>query len=183
MRLQAAFLTGQSDPDRCALSPQQAAFLAALPLPDEARVALNFPYDPATGPHRETALLPASWNNFSQFLGSWSGGFAARHRPAVEALVDRAERTVLLAGSCGLELLARLDLDAARLARIHAVAYGPAALRWPGCAITVVQGRRDWISRPLTPRADAWVDCDHLGYLACPGMLEVCRELVRRLGA
>jgi hypothetical protein len=183
VRLQAAFLTGQSDPRGCALSPRQAAFLAALPLPAEAKVPLNFPYDRRTGPHRETALLAASWSNFRQFLGSWSGGFAVRYRPGVEAMLDGADRTLILAGSCGLELLARLGLDAARLSRIHVLAYGPAALRWPDCETTVVQGRRDWISRPLARRADAWVDCDHLGYLTCPEMLALGRDLVARLGA
>ena len=181
IRLQVAFLTGQSDPGRCALSPLQSAFLDALPVPEAARVRLNFPY--VAGPaHREVALLRASWNNVRQYLASRRPEFGARHRPAVLALLERAERTLLLAGSCGLELLANLDLPAATLGRVDVVAYGPVGRHQPACSSLLVQGRRDWVSRVwYRGPVDARIDCDHLGYLETRELRELCHAVVDRL--
>jgi hypothetical protein len=185
--LQIAFLTGQSDPRGSALSPAQAAFLDALPAPAAWKVRVNFPYPAATPAHRPVPLVRASWNNTRQLLGSYRQAFAARHRPPVVALLARARWTVLLAGSCGLELLANLDLPAAELERLHVFAYGAVAWRRPACDLRQVRGRRDWIaragSRVALTAADSWVESGHLDYLGNPRVPELCGAFLREVTA
>lgn len=181
--LQVAFITGQSDPERCALSPLQAAFLDALPVPDAGKVRVNFPYTTTTLPHRRVALGPASWHNGRQYLGSRAPAFAERHRAGALALLSRADRTVLLAGSCGLELLANLGLPDSALRRVAVFAYGPVARRRPACEVVVVQGRRDWISRAWGPHADEVVEAGHLDYLRDAEVLAHARAFIVRVAS
>ena len=182
--LQVAFFTGQSRPPGAALTPAQTAFLHALPLPAAGRVTENFPY-PAVGPQEfaPVPLLIASARNARQYLSARRAGFASRHRPAVETLLAGAERTLFLAGSCGLELFNALALPAATLRRVTLLAYGPVARRRPDCDCLLVQGRRDWLSRRYFRAADARVDAGHLDYLADPAVLALAADLVRRLSA
>lgn len=182
--LQVAFLTGQSDPPGAALSPAQAAFLAALPVPAAWKVPVNFPYPACSPPFRPVALPRASWNNVRQFAASHGKAFAARHRAAVLGLLARAERTFLLAGSCGLHLLARLELPLPELARLHVFAYGAVAWRRPACDIRQVRGRRDRVARTLSRVAlsgsDWWVEGSHLDYLRDPQVLALCSDYLRQ---
>lgn len=179
--LQAMFLTGQSDPDRCALSPEQQAFLDALPLPAAARLALNFPYRADTAPWRPIPVLIGSVNNTRQYVRSRQESFAAQHAPDVQRLLARARRTVILAGSCGLELLVNLRLPRDVLDTVHVFAYGPAARRLPDCACVLVQGRRDWVSRCWFRAVDHRVACGHRDYLQSPEVLRLCVQLLRSL--
>ena len=185
--IQIAFLTGQSNPGNAALSPEQAAFLEALPAPNEWKVQVNFPYPDALPTFRRTPLLIASFHNLALYFRSRRPAFAAAHRPAVLARLDRAERTLFLAGSSGLELLANLDLPVEALARVHVFAYGPVARRLPGCNARFVQGR-DLISRlyfrvGLPPERIARVECDHLGYLSDPAVLALCIDYLSEVKA
>ena len=155
------------------------------PAPFDGKIRVNFPYPDTTTPHRPTPLLRASWNNARQVLASRREGFAARYRPPVLALLARAERTLLLAGSCGLELLAHLDLPEKTLARLHVFAYGAVARRRPACEIRQVRGRRDWVANalsriPLGP-SDDWVAGGHLDYLNDPEVLSLCSAFLIEL--
>jgi hypothetical protein len=183
--LQVAFLTGQSDRVGAALSPLQARFLDALPIADESKVRVNFPYPASTRPHRDVPLVAASWNNVTQTIGSRRSAFRERHRAAALDLLERADHTLFLAGSCGLELLANLELGEAALARAHVFAYGPVVWRQPACELRVVQGEGDWISRLLSPHAlrriARRVDCGHLGYLADREVAALCRSYLLEL--
>ena len=67
MRLQVLHLTGQSDPRSCALSPVQDAFLDHLPVPETAKVRLNFPYDAALAPYHAVPLWLASLRHLVLF--------------------------------------------------------------------------------------------------------------------
>lgn len=186
--LQIAFLTGQSDPSGSALSPEQERFLDALPGGPEGKVRLNFPYPEEARPrrpHREVPLLPASWNNYSQYLASRRPEFAARHRPAVSRLLARAETTLFLAGSCGLELLVNLDLPAGELAGVRVFAYGASARRRPACALRTVHARWDWVAllgaRGRLGPPDFRVGGGHLGYLRNPKVLELASAYVEEI--
>ena len=179
--VQVAFLTGQSDASRCALSPVQRAFLDALPLPASARQPLNFPYDADTAAWRNVSLLTASINNGRQYLASRRPGFAERHTHHVMRELSRAPRTLILAGSAGLELLSNLRLPREALDRIHVFAYGPVARRLPDCPCVLVQGRRDWISRWWFSTVDHRVDCTHLDYLSSPEVLALCVRTLQSL--
>lgn len=177
LSLQVAFLTGQSDPGRCALSPSQVAFLKALELAEGAAVPWNFPYQP--GPeHRPTPLWLASFRNASMYLASRRPAFREQHRQTVLKLLARAERTVFLAGSCGPELLANLDLPEAELARCRLVAYGPVARQLPTCPALLIQGQGDWLSRWYFWRVDHRIDSGHMDYLESPEVLRLCREFI-----
>ncbi len=98
----------------------------------------------------------------------------------VEALLARADRTLFLAGSCGLELFNNLALPADTLRRVTIFAYGPVARRRPGCACLLVQGRRDWFSRRYFRTVDARVNTGHMDYLANPEVAKLAVETVRR---
>lgn len=176
--LQIAFLTGQSDPRSCALSRTQSAFLDALAVPEPARVRSNFPYLPGSSAPTHTPLWRASWNNARQYLASRSPAFAEQYRPSVSRMIARADHTVLLAGSSGMELLANLRLPDRELERLHVFAYGTVARTRPACETMAVYGRRDWIARPWRESADIIVDCAHMTYLETPQVLTLCTAFV-----
>lgn len=177
---QIAFLTGQSDAGGCALSDAQRRFLDRLEVPRA--IPWNFPYDLGSRPYMPVPLLRASLNNAWQYWASRSRAFRARHRPAVERMLDGAERSLLLAGSCGLELFNNLALPRTQLDRVVVFAYGPVARRRPDCEAVLVQGRRDLVSRCWFRRVDAYVDAGHMDYLAQDEVLRHCRGLLARLG-
>ena len=179
--LQVIFLTGQSDPVRCALSPEQQAFLDALPVPAAAKLPLNFPYRADTAPWRPIPIAIGSVNNGRQYLRSRRPAFAADHAAPMQRVLARAHRTLILAGSCGLELFVNLRLPREALAGMHIFAYGPVARHLPDCACMLVQGRRDWMSRWCFPRAEPRVDCGHRDYLRSPEVLRLCSELLQRI--
>ena len=185
--LQVAFLTGQSRPPSAALSPDQVAFLGALPVPAGCRlIGRNFPYlevEEGEDRHVPAPLLLASWRNGAQYLLSRRRGWGPRHRPAVEALLAGADHTLFLAGSCGLELFNNLGLPDGTRARVSLFAYGPVARHRPtGCAACfLVQGRGDLMSRWYFPVVDARVDAGHLDYLTNPAVQAQAAAMVRRL--
>ncbi|KRB80155.1 hypothetical protein ASE01_01250 [Nocardioides sp. Root190] len=179
--LQVLHLTGQSDPRRCALSPVQHAFLDDLPVPENAKVRLNFPYDATSAPYRHTPLWLASLRHALLFLRVrlLRRPWARRHRPAVEVQLRAADRTLVLAGSIGLDLLGRLDLPSDLLDRLTVVAYGAVAARAPHCRTVRVASRNDHLARWW--RHDVEVSATHLDYLASPELAGLCRALLADL--
>lgn len=183
-RLQVAFLTGQSDPGCCALSPVQQDFLQRLRRPGRRLLALNFPYREDSPPHAPVPLLWASWRNAALYLRSRRPSFAEQYRGPVTALLARAPHTVLLAGSCGLELLANLQLPPAWLARVSVFAYGPVARSAPACRLLSVRGQGDWISRGLyRGRVDAQVRAGHMDYLQQDAVWRLCDRFIDEVAA
>ena len=176
--VQIAFMTGQSDRASCALSPIQEAFLDALPLLATSRVRLNFPYDTSLRPRTGTPLWRASWSNARQYFESRRPDFAERYRAPVMAMLDQADYTVLLAGSCGLELFANLHLPGSALDRVRVFAYGSVARHRPACGTMAICGRRDLIARPWRRPGDIEVDCGHMTYLEAPEVLALCSEFL-----
>lgn len=183
MRLQVLHLTGQSDPRSCALSPVQHAFLDDLPVPEEAKVRLNFPYDATRASYRAVPLWLGSLRHLVLFLQIrlLRRRWAARHRPRVEEQLRRADRTLVLAGSIGLDLLGRLGLPQDVLDRLTVVAYGAVATRPPGCRTVRVASRSDHLARWWG--CDVEVDSGHLDYLASPDLAALCRRLAAELAA
>ena len=152
-------------------------------MPEEGRVALNFPY-PLASPQRPfmpTPLLIASLRNAWQYFASRRPGFPEHHRPAVEALLERADHTLILAGSCGLELFNNLGLPAGVLRRVTIFALGPIARRRPDCASLLSKAAGDWLSRSYFRRADVYVEGGHMDYLTDPTVVALAAATVRRL--
>ena len=175
-----AFLTGQSDPAANALSERQRAFLDRTLEPGHARLLQNFPYSDLPSPAAAVPLWRASVNNSWQYLASRKTSFASRHRDPVLAAFDRYPRVVLLAGSCGLELLVNLRLPAEFLKRLHVFAYGPVSRHLPDCArLCLVQGTRDPISRWWHPAPHHRIPCHHMDYLECREMADLFRGFHR----
>lgn len=180
---QIAFLSGRSDRARWALSPAQREFLRRLASEGDRVIDVNFPYGP-TLPFRRVALVRASWHNVREYLACRQTGFARRYGPAVTDLVAAAPSTVFVAGSCGLALFNALRLAAELERRCTLICLGPVALALPRHArALVVQGRRDFVSRalfriPSTAAVHA-PPCDHLGYLRCPQVLQLCQDFLQ----
>lgn len=181
-----AFLTGQSDPGRCALSPAQQRTLDALAAgaDDIERVPLNFPWTADTAPWRPVPLLRASLANGRQYLVARRGTlspFASRDIVAARAWLASTPRMLLLVGSCGLSLLDALlaPLDSGARARLCVVAYGAVAPRWPAHINGVqLRGDRDRIARWLGPvdgPAPQTLSCGHMDYLDHDAVVEAAR--------
>lgn len=186
MRPRIAFLTGQSDPGRCALSPVQCATLDAL-APHAGDIDLlphNFPWTADTAPWRQVPLLRASVANGRQYLAARRGdvpGLSTSAREAARAQLLAAPRTLLLVGSCGLVVLDALiaPFDAAQRARLRAVSYGGVGPRWPvGIHGSQLRGSRDriatWLGPADGPRPIA-VDHGHMDYLGGNAVVEAAR--------
>lgn len=178
-RLRVVFLTAQTDPRGCELSPLQERFLRSLPLEDAERGERNFPFRPGPA-HREMPVPAASRHVGAQLARSALPGFGPRYRPEVTRELRRAARTLVLAGSCGLELLRVLDLDAEVLRRVHVLAYGPVSRGLPACGVTTVVADGDRISRLFRPRVDHRVPGGHLDYLHRPEMRDLATQVVAR---
>ncbi|APO94302.1 hypothetical protein [Xanthomonas vesicatoria] len=178
--LQIAFLTGQSDPARCALSAEQLAFLHMLQGPGRRLLTCNYPYWLVSAPHRRIPLWRASLSNARQYLQARAGRVAEADRARVGALLQQAPMTVLLAGSCGLQVLTALQLPQALRARLAVFAYGPVC-RAPATfsRLRVVQGQGDWISRALfDAAAELTPTCGHMDYLRDAAVLASCQTFV-----
>ncbi len=175
-RPRVAFLTGQSDPGRGALSPVQRAAFDALAHGNDG-VDFDphqFPWDSATAAWRPIPLLRASLANGRQYLDARRGvlhGLSSAQSVAARERLLAAPRTLLLAGSCGLALLDALiaPFDDAARARLRVVAYGAVAPRWPHGIVGVqLRGDRDRIAAWLGPAdgpAPQRVAAGHMDYL------------------
>jgi hypothetical protein len=173
-----AFLTGQSRPGCCALSPEQERFLEQLAVPGCELVRRNFPYR-VSKDFREVPLLLASWRNLRGYLASRRPGFAAAYRADVVGLIARAERVVFLAGSSGLELFNNLELSEAEERKCGLICFGPVARCLPRYAeAVIVQGLRDYLSWAFFRDGPPSLDCGHMGYLDDPAFVRLCRERI-----
>jgi hypothetical protein len=174
---QVGLLTGPSDRLSWALSPQQQEFLDTL-VPRDRQIAHNFPYARNPPPYRRVPLLRASLSNARAYVQSRSAEFCAKYRAPISQEIARREATVLIAGSCGLEIFNNLRLPPELLRRTRLFAYGPVARRRPDCPHRLVGGRYDALSRWFFPRPDQAVDCSHLDYLSSPEVRDLCLEFI-----
>lgn len=179
--LQIAFITGRSRPDNASLSPLQSTFIQRV-VGHHQPVAVNFPWTVQSVPWQATGLLRASVNNTREYLGARQAGFALRYQPQALEMLASANHTVLLCGSCGLELFNQLRLPAEWLARISVFSFGPVARRRPDCRHLLVQGEQDWISRCWFRHADRRIACGHMNYLEQPQLAALCRQFIDESG-
>lgn len=177
-RLQVAFITGRSRKDNWALSPQQQIFIQSITDDGVHAVVRNFPWTPQTQVWQDSGIVRASISNMREYLGSRRQLFALRYRDVALQMLAGAEQTLLLAGSCGLELFNNLQLPVSVMPRIAIFAYGPVARRRPYCRHLLVQGRSDVISRCWFPAADKHINSDHMNYLTQPELMALCRAFI-----
>lgn len=180
-RVIVAFLTGQSDPRSNALSPVQRGFFERSPVLEEERLRLNFPYVPSME-WRETPLIRASISNASQYFTSRRPDFSQRYREGFLGAFGGAGAVILLAGSCGLELLVNLRLPESFRRVLHVFAYGPVSRSVPDCAsLVLVQGSRDAISRHWHRKVDHVIPCGHMEYLETEEMMRLFTSFYQRV--
>lgn len=164
-----AWLSGSSDPRRCALSPAETALLEAAAAGRRV-VRANFPWPDRPGPFRTVALPLASVRNAVQF---WRARLSRRYRAFVATRImclPGDGDLVLITGSQGLELLRLAWPLLGDTGRIRVVALGPVAGRLPaGLRPFVIRSSTDVVSR-LGWRGPVDVQCaaGHLDYAAEP---------------
>jgi hypothetical protein len=181
-RLIAAFITGHSVRGCTGLSREQIDFQKRSAIPQEQWLPHNFPYS-ETHPFPEPVpLLAASLSNIVHFWESRLPAYKNRHRDAVAGIFSGHDAVILVAGSCGLELLNNLGLPAEVLRRLHVFACGPVSWRLPETAsCLVLQGAGDPVSRCFHRKADHWIDCAHMGYLQSPETMRLFNDLYFRV--
>ncbi|EKS7108780.1 hypothetical protein [Enterobacter ludwigii] len=181
MRLNIAFITGRSRPGNLALSPVQSLFLQSLLTEGAMPVTENFPWIPQNQPWCDTGLLRASCSNARDYLTSRRAAFGERYRNIAIALLESADHTLLLSGSCGLELFNNLHLPSSVLSRVSIFAYGPVARQRPDCHHFLVQGQQDWISRLWFHQADERIPCGHMDYLSQTELVCLCQRFINQI--
>lgn len=178
MSLQIAFITGRSQPGNTSLSPDQRAFMTALEQEGEG-IPVNFPWAVQHNAWQTTPLLRASMNNARDYLASRRPAFVRTYQAEALTLLASADHTLLLCGSCGLELFNNLQLPASVMSRVSLFAFGPVARRRPECRHLLVQGRQDWISRLWFRDVDEYIACGHMNYLSQPALIDECIRFIR----
>lgn len=165
--LKIAFITGLSDPTRCALSQKQRRFLSALDIPEADKIYYNFPYLPAFGSGETSApLWQASFANYRQFRMARQNQYLAAARRHLETFFASAETIIFLAGSCGLEILNHAIGRHPPEKPMHVFALGPVARRRPVFPHTLIQGQRDYISKLFFRDVDVIIPgVGHMDYL------------------
>lgn len=167
-----AFITGLSNPESCQLSKIQREFLSGLSLPDESKLFLNFPYSEDLAnennnveSEKDVSLWRASLNNGWQFISASTRNYRRLNAHHWKALMDSADLLLLIAGSCGLQLINSL-LDESEFDKVRVLAFGPTAWRRPRCKTVLVQGEKDWISKLFFRDVDHVLPVvGHLDYL------------------
>jgi len=178
----AAFITGHSVRDCTGLSRAQLSFQKRSIIPQDRWLADNFPYQPTSPFPEPVPLLSASLNNIAHYFSSRRPEFKERHREAVTTAFSPYDRVILLAGSCGLELLNNLELTPEVSQKLHVFAVGPVSRSIPDVAsCSMAQGEYDWISRAFHRRVQQRYPCSHVGYLASPTTLTLFNEFTRRV--
>ncbi|WPD23030.1 MAG: hypothetical protein SD837_00405 [Candidatus Electrothrix scaldis] len=180
-RLGAIFLTGQSDKRSCSLIPEQEQTAQALRKLGLDVYPLNFPYQEQMAPYRKVPLVWASIANLRMYLQSRQEEFASRYRPQLCERISQHTFTLVLAGSCGLEIINNICLSDEIKKKLHIFAYGPVARKQPDISCTLVQGRRDWLSKYFFSQVDVSVHCGHMDYLQCPEVLRALKETALQL--
>lgn len=176
--MKAIFLTGQSNRHCCQLSPKQKRLADFLSKEGVFVASLNFPYDSEMSTYHETNLLNASWSNGLQYFSSRKPSFEKQYRAQVIKQFEQEGYSIVLAGSCGLELFNNLHLPDNILKNLHVIAYGPVARTQPKSQFTMVQGRDDWLSKCFFKEVNYLVDCGHMNYLDSDDVISALLEII-----
>ena len=177
-----ALLSGLSDPESCALSEVQRRFLDQLTVCDNEKVRSNFPYRPDDClPRTMPSLLSASWANGRQF---WLAS-GDRYRTAAtrhwNALVQSCDELTVITLSCGLEILNSCLVAGLRPKSLRIISLGPVARARPSAVHTLIQGSRDYISKPFFQKIEiALPGVGHLNYLDNVKTVEIVNQLLRQ---
>lgn len=173
-----AWVAGRSDPATCRLSPQRVAFLNRIALPGWKTLQLNFPYARELNqPLRRTHLLWASFHNAWQFLADTWGLRRQANRGAWRSVLQSREKLLLIANSCGLQLLLDSRIDCGE--NVFVIALGPVGWRRPQCPHLLIQGENDYLSRLFYRRHVAVIAGQgHLNYDQNPATFALAHDWI-----
>jgi hypothetical protein len=178
----AAFMTGQSVRGCAGLSTIQREFQRQSVVPVGQWLPWNFPYRETDPFPERVPIVSASINNIICYATARLPAFRQRYSEAVARQFAPYDTVIVVAGSCGVELLNNLSLPAEILRRIHVFAFGPVSRKPPvGASAVVVQGRWDLISRAFHRHADHRYPCAHMEYLAVPETRRLFDEFCERV--
>jgi hypothetical protein len=177
------WLSGASDPFSSTLSEPEARLLESFGLPRDEVVWSNFPYAGPTT-RRRVPLPLAGLSNVLQFLAASTPVYrwlAARHW---RALCGSASCMLVVAGSCGAQLLRALERATPDGVAVHALALGPVAWRAPRSLQLALVGGDDGYSRAFARalpavRVEVVPGVDHMSYLESSAVRERVRAWVR----
>ncbi len=190
-------ITGLSNPACCCLHPQLRRFLDSLHVPTEQKVYKNFPFTDclsttatkSNGWHRPecggVSIVRASLSNGYQF--GWFYGSRAFKQRAVShwrQMRDLSSRLLVITGSCGLDLVERLEeiigseagtVGNAKVLRV--LALGPVVRKSRLSIVTAVQGQRDWISKVFYRQSNTSVaNVGHMDYWISDQIKEMANQ-------
>ncbi|MCW5202065.1 MAG: hypothetical protein QTN59_17240 [Candidatus Electrothrix communis] len=180
-RLGTIFLTGQSDKHSCSLTPDQQKTAHELRKLGVEVQPLNFPYQERMAPYRKINILLASMANLQMFFQSRRPEFTSKYRSRFCEKISEYALTLVLAGSCGLEIINNLRLPDDVKKKLHIFSYGPVARKMPDISCTLVQGRHDGLSKYFFSKVDFSVNCGHMGYLQSPEVMRVLHDTALKL--
>lgn len=178
-----ALLSGLSDPTTCALTEAQQRFFDALNVPETWKVRMNFPYVVNCNNVRPAPpLWFASIQNLRQFLlASRSRYHTAAHRHW-QALRRSCERLVIVALSCGYEILRQCLAIEDVIPPSHVIALGPVGWKSAPFSCTLVQGSGDLISKLFFRSSDINLPgVGHMGYLEHPRVMQLTNDVLQIL--
>ena len=170
------WLSGVSRPGTNALSPEQRAFVEALPGDICSKLTTNFPYGDEATAFVPTPLVLASAVNLARFAAAttpWTRGSRAAAWRGVKA---SCERLLLVTGSCGSQIVASLERGCPAGARVSVLALGSVDWGLAGLDVQRVRGDRDMVARR---RGEIVVGVGHMDYTRSTRVLEIARLWVR----
>lgn len=190
-------ITGLSNPACCCLHPQLRSFLDSLSFPAEQKVSKNFPFtecltatsmessgwnQPKCG---DVSIIRASLSNAYQFTFTYgSREFARQAVLHWRQLRQLSGRLLVITGSCGLDLVERLEeqtgwgghpIENGRTLRV--LALGPVARKSRLPVVTAIQGQRDWISKVFYRQAKTSIaKVGHMDYWTSDRIKEMANQ-------
>jgi hypothetical protein len=175
-----ALLTGLSNPWSCALSDVQRDFMASLHFPEAWKVYRNFPWIAAENPATVTPLWRASVHNGWQFVAASTPLYRWIAKAHWNALLRSADHVVIIAGSCGLQIVNCMLADrSSHATRIGVLAFAPVAWRRPPARCRLVQNERDFVSRCFFRRPEVRLgQSGHMNYLEDCHLIEIAERWI-----
>lgn len=176
-----AFITGLSTWGNHSLSPEQTSFLNSLQTEENNKIYCNFPYTNNVKKYKHTNVVLASFSNALQYFLSRTK-WIENKSTQLKHIIKENDKVLLLAGSCGLELLNNIKFSKEEKEKIHIIAYGAVARKIPDFQyLTLIQGKKDFIARIWIHIYDIKIEGHHMNYLESKEFLDFVNSYVEKM--
>lgn len=177
---QVFLLSGQSNYKNSHLCPKQIALLKIFNEKSYVFCPIGFPFKEefSKGIYYEPHVIIASIRNIKQYLLLL---FSKRYKNLVKKhlrdIIHNDKKQVFITQSQGLRMLMLLDKDI--LKDIRVIALGPVTLSKYRYNITVIKGKKDYISRVFDfNKADYIPNCGHMDYLEDENIKKIIKTII-----